>query len=89
MASRKNALEDVSATSLELHAQNFPSATEKNIIPKFSNRHSSTLYKICKYKDFLWLRFPVYEQHPKTCTGKYLSKKAARLQSKTRTFFYQ
>ena len=89
MASRKNALEDVSATSLEIHAQNFPSATEKNVIPKFPNRRSWTLYKICKYKDFLWLSFPVYEQHPKTCTEKYLSKKAARLQSKTQTFSYQ
>ena len=89
MASRKNALEDASATSLELHVQNFPSTTEKNVIPKFSNRHSWTLYKISKYKDFLWLRFPVYDQHPKTCTEKYLSKKAARLQSKTRTFSYR
>ena len=37
---KKNALEDVSAAS----------ATEKNVVPKFTNRLSWTLHKICKYK---------------------------------------
>ena len=33
VAARKNALEDVSAASLALHAQNFVNATEKNVVP--------------------------------------------------------
>ena len=40
MAARKNALEDASAASLALHAENFASATEKNVVPKFTNRLS-------------------------------------------------
>ena len=43
---KKNALEDVSAASLTLHAQNFESATKKNAVPKFTNRLSLTLRKI-------------------------------------------
>ena len=50
---KKNALEDVSAASLALHAQKFASATEKNVVPKFTNRISLTRHKICKYKGFL------------------------------------
>ena len=53
VAARKNALEDVSAASLALHAQNFVSATEKNVVPNFTNRLSWTLHKMCKYKRFL------------------------------------
>ena len=49
---KKNALEDVSAVSLALHAQNFASAREKNVLPKFTNRLSLTRHKICKYKGF-------------------------------------
>ena len=45
---KKNGLEDVSAASLALHAQNFASATEKNIVPKFTNRLSLTRHKMCK-----------------------------------------
>ena len=51
--SKKNALEDVSAASLALHTQKFASATEKNVVPKFTNRISLTRHKICRYKDFL------------------------------------
>ena len=40
VAARKNALEDVSAASLALLAQTFASATEKNVVPKFTNRLS-------------------------------------------------
>ena len=50
---RKNTLEDVSAASLELHTQNFASAMEKNVVPKFTNRLSWTLHKLCKYQSFL------------------------------------
>ena len=53
VAARKNTLEDVSAAILVLHAQNFASATEKNVAPKFNHRLSWTLPKICKYKGFL------------------------------------
>ena len=42
---KKNALENVSAASLALDAQNFASATEKNVVPKFTNRLSLTLHK--------------------------------------------
>ena len=54
---KKNALEDVSAASLALHAQNFASATEKNVVPKFANILSWTLHKICKYNGFLKAKF--------------------------------
>ena len=53
VAARKNALQDVSVASLVLHAQNFESALEKNVVPKFINRLSWTMHKICKYKGFL------------------------------------
>ena len=50
---KKNALEYVSAAILVFHAQNFASATEKNVVPKFINRLSLTLHKTCKCKGFL------------------------------------
>ena len=43
---KKNALEDVSAASLALYAQNIASATEKNVVTKFTNRISLTRHKI-------------------------------------------
>ena len=49
----KNALEDVSAASLALHAQIFASSAENNVVPKFTNRLSWTLHKLCRYKGFL------------------------------------
>ena len=49
VAARKNALQDVSVASLVLHAQNFESALEKNVVPRLS----WTIHKICKYKGFL------------------------------------
>ena len=36
MAARKNALEDISATSLARHAQNFASTAEMNVALKFT-----------------------------------------------------
>ena len=52
-AARKHVLQDASAASSALHAQNFASALEKNVVPKFTNRLSWALHKICKYKGFL------------------------------------
>ena len=52
VTTKKGALEDVSAASLEPHAQNFVYAREKNVLPKFLHRHSRILHKICKYKGF-------------------------------------
>ena len=43
IGSKKNEMEDVSAASLVLHVQNFASATEKNVVPKFTNRLIWTL----------------------------------------------
>ena len=40
---KKNEMEDVSAASLVLHVQNFASATEKNVVPEFTNRLIWTL----------------------------------------------
>ena len=40
VAARKKTLEDVSAASFVLHAQNFASAMEENVVPKFTNRLS-------------------------------------------------
>ena len=76
VAARKNALQDVSVASLVLHAQNFESALEKNVVPKFINRLSWTLHKICKYKVFSEPHFPTYGQNPRTYTGKYVSEKS-------------
>ena len=57
VAARKNALQHVSAASLALHAQNFARALEKSFVPKFTDRLSWTLHKICKCKGFLWATF--------------------------------
>ena len=54
---KKNPLEDVCADSLPLHAQNFASATGKNVVPKFTNTLSWALHKMCKCKVFLWDKF--------------------------------
>ena len=37
-----------SAADFVLYAQNFARATEKNVVPKFTNRLSITLCNICK-----------------------------------------
>ena len=50
---KEKMLQDVSAASLVLYAQNFASELEKNVVPKFTNRLSLALHKICKYKGFL------------------------------------
>ena len=42
VAARKNTLEDISAASLTLYDQNFASATERNVVRKFTNRFSWT-----------------------------------------------
>ena len=55
VAARKNALKD--APSFALHAQNFATATEKNVELKFTNRLIWTLHKICKYKGFLRVNY--------------------------------
>ena len=59
VATRKNALEDISAASLALHAQKFATASEKNFVPNFTNRFSGTLQKIWiwKYKGVLYAKF--------------------------------
>ena len=53
---KKNALEDFSAASLALQAQNFVIAMKKNVISKFTNRLSWALHEICKYKGFLYAK---------------------------------
>ena len=75
----KNALEDVIEASLALHAQGLASAAEKNTVPKFINRLSWTLHKICKYKGFSEPNFSVYGQNPRTYMGKYVSEKTCIL----------
>ena len=75
MAARENALQDVGAASLVLHAQNFASAL-KNVVPKFT---SWALHKVChciryaNIKVFSELHFPIYAQNPRTYTGQYIS----------------
>ena len=59
---KKNALENVSATSLVFRAQYFASATKKNVVPKFTHRLSQTLCKIYKYKCFLSHIFPYMDR---------------------------
>ena len=44
MTARKNVLEDVSAASLALHTQNSACASEKVVVPKFTNRLSWTIH---------------------------------------------
>ena len=55
---KKNVLEDVSDASLALHPKDFASATEKNFVPKFTNRLSLTRHKIRKYEGSLYQIFP-------------------------------
>ena len=52
----KNALEDASAASLVLHAENFASATEKDV-PKFTHRLCWAQHNLCRYKGFQWTKF--------------------------------
>ena len=66
VAARKNALQDVSAASLALHAQNLAGALEKNVVPKFTSRLSWTFHKIYKCKVFSELHFPIYGKNPRT-----------------------
>ena len=47
VTARVSSLKDVSASSLALHAQHFAIVSEKNVVPKFPNRISWTLYKTC------------------------------------------
>ena len=68
-----------SAGSLALHAQNLASATEKNVVPKFTNRLSWTPHT--NIKVFSKPNFPVYGQNPRTYTGKHVPEK-------TRIFAY-
>ena len=67
---KKNGVEDVSNASLALHAQNFAIATEKNVVPKFTNRLSLSLHKIRKYKDFLLAKFSRIWTESKDVYGK-------------------
>ena len=57
---KKNALENFSAANLALHAQNFASATEKNVVRKFTNRLGWMLHKICRFS----IRFSVSQIFP-------------------------
>ena len=52
----KNALEDANAASLVLHAENFASATEKDV-PKFTHRLCWAQHNLCRYKGFQWTKF--------------------------------
>ena len=86
---KKNALEDASAASLALHAQNFVSAIEKSAVPKFSNRLINTNRNWhCKIDIQIDIRyanvkvlsepnFPVYWQNTRTYTRKYVSEKTS------------
>ena len=72
MAARKNALEDVSAASSALHAQNCASGTGKKV------RHCARYVNI---KVLSEQNFSAHEQNPRTYTGKCVSEK-------TRIFTY-
>ena len=70
MAARKNVLQDVSAASLMLHAQNFASALEKNVGLKLKH-----CIRYANIKVFSELHFPINGQNPRTYMGKYVSEK--------------
>ena len=59
VAARKNALEDVSAPSLVLHTQNFPSATEKYDAPKFTIDSVGHCIRYANIKVFSKPNFPI------------------------------
>ena len=76
MATRKNALEDISAASLALHTQKFATASEKTlyqILPTDSVGHCKR-YGYGSIKVFSAPNFAVYGQNPRT-SGKYVSEK--------------
>ena len=57
----KKSLEDVTAASLVLHAQNIASATEKDVVPKFTHTVGHCIrYANINIKDFSEPNFPVY-----------------------------
>ena len=53
----RNALQDVIAASLAFYVPNITSATEKNVVAKFTNRISWTLHETAKCKGFLQAKF--------------------------------
>ena len=74
--------------SLAFHEQKFASAAEKNFVPKFTDRISWTMYKICKYKVFLWAKFSRICTESKDITGKYVSEKTPIFAYFTQCFTY-
>ena len=74
--------------SLAFHEQKFASAAEKNFVPKFTDRISWTMYKICKYKVFLWAKFSRICTESKDITGKYVSEKTRIYAYFTQCFTY-
>ena len=74
--------------SLAFHEQKFASAAEKNFVPKFTDRTSWTMYKICKYKVFLWAKFSRICTESKDITGKYVSEKTRIFAYFTQCFTY-
>ena len=54
---KRNALQDVIAASLAFYVPNITSATEKNVVAKFTNRISWTLHETAKCKGFLQAKF--------------------------------
>ena len=74
--------------SLAFHEQKFASAAEKNFVPKFTDRISWTMYKICKYKVFHWAKFSRICTESKDITGKYVSEKTRIFAYFTQCFTY-
>ena len=62
MAARKDALEDVNAASLVFHAQEFASATEKNVVPNFTKESVQHCISYANTMVPSEQNFPVYVQ---------------------------
>ena len=60
MATRKNALEDISAASLVLHAPYFSSATKKNVVSKLLTNSAGHCIRYANIKVFSEPNFHVY-----------------------------
>ena len=69
MAARKNALEDCSAASLLLHAQNSASATETNAVTNFTNGLVGHWIRYAYIKVYFEPNFFVYGQNLRTYVG--------------------
>ena len=84
--SKKNALGDVSISSLALYKQK--SIARENIVPKFTNWLSWALHTNANVKVLSESNFFIYGQNPRTYIGKYVSEKTCTFAYFTQCYLF-